>query len=236
MMIKRLAVTAAVSCAFCAHANDFPNVRALSQDQFHKLSQDLGAAFSYKGVTPATPLGPLGFDFGLELTDTKVENSSIFGLAGAGDPSHILVPKFHAHKGLPAGFDIGAFIGGSSDINATLFGAEVRYAILDDGLATPAVGVRLSGTKASGLGDLSIATGALDVTVSKRFALITPYVGGGAVRVMSNVSGSGLTKERFNKGRYFGGVNVNLLAINFAFEAEKMGGNTSLSAKVGWRF
>jgi hypothetical protein len=66
--------------------------------------------------------------------------------------------------------------------------------------------------------------------------LLTPYAGGGAVRVMSDASGSGLAKERFNKGRYFGGVNVNLLAINLAFEAEKMGGNTSLSAKIGWRF
>jgi hypothetical protein len=34
----------------------------------------------------------------------------------------------------------------------------------------------------------------------------------------------------------FGGVNVNLLAVNLAFEAEKMGDNVSLSAKLGWRF
>jgi hypothetical protein len=236
MMIKRLAAFAAIACVLPAHANDFANVRALSQDQFHKLSQDLGAAFSYKGVTPATPLGVIGFDVGLEVTDTKVENSSIFALAGAGSQSHVVVPKLHVNKGLWAGFDIGAFVAGSPDINATLFGADLRYAILDDGLATPAVGVRLSGTKATGLGDLKFATGALDVTVSKKFALVTPYVGGGAVRVMSNISGSTLTKERFNKGRYFGGVNVNLLAVNLAFEAEKMGGNTSLSAKIGWRF
>jgi hypothetical protein len=29
---------------------------------------------------------------------------------------------------------------------------------------------------------------------------------------------------------------VNLLAVNLAFEAEKMGDNVSLSAKLGWRF
>jgi hypothetical protein len=235
-MIKRLVAFTALACAQSAHANDFPSVGTLSQDQFHKLSQDLGAAFSYKGVTPATPLGLLGFDVGIELTDTKMENSSIFALAGAGDQSHVLIPKVHVHKGLPAGFDIGAFVAGAPDIDATLFGAELRYAILDDGLATPAVGVRLSGSKATGLGDLNVATAALDVTVSKKFTLITPYVGGGVVRVMSDVSGSGLAKEQFNKGRYFGGVNVNLLAVNLAFEAEKMGGNTSLSAKIGWRF
>jgi hypothetical protein len=235
-MIKRLVALTALACAQSAHANDFPSVGTLSQDQFHKLSQDLGAAFSYKGVTPATPLGLLGFDVGIEVTDTKMENSSIFALAGAGNQSHVLIPKVHVHKGLPAGFDIGAFLAAAPDIDATLFGAELRYAILDDGLATPAVGVRLSGSKATGLGDLNVATAALDITVSKKFTLITPYVGGGVVRVMSDVSGSGLAEEGFNKGRYFGGVNVNLLAINLAFEVEKMGGNTSLSAKIGWRF
>jgi hypothetical protein len=56
------------------------------------------------------------------------------------------------------------------------------------------------------------------------------------VRVQSSVSGSALAEERFNKSRVFGGVNLNLLAVNLAFEAEKLGSNTSLSAKAGWRF
>ena len=34
----------------------------------------------------------------------------------------------------------------------------------------------------------------------------------------------------------FGGLNVNLAALNIAFEAQKMGDNVSLSAKLGWRF
>ena len=235
-MIKRLAVAVAALFATLAHANDFPSVGSLTQDQFHKLSQDLGAAFSYKGVTPATPLGVIGFDVGIELTQTSIENSSVFALAGAGDQSNVLIPKFHIYKGLPAGFDIGAFISGVPDINATLFGVDLRYAVMDDGLTTPAIGLRLSGTKATGLGDLNVSTAAFDVMISKKFTFVTPYAGGGVVRTMSDVSGSSLAKENFNKGRYFGGVNVNLVAINLAFEAEKMGDNTSLSAKVGWRF
>ena len=38
-------------------------VQGLSQDDFHKISQDLGAALSYKPLTPAEPLGLFGFDF-----------------------------------------------------------------------------------------------------------------------------------------------------------------------------
>jgi hypothetical protein len=235
-MIRRLAVLAAVAFTPAAHAADFPNVGTLTQDEFRKLSEDLGAAFSYKGVTPATPLGITGFDIGLEVTQTQMKHSDVFALAGAGSESRLLIPKLHFHKGLPAGFDIGAFIAAAPDVDATLIGGELRYAILDDGLATPAVGLRLSGSKATGMGDLKLSTLSGDVIVSKKFTAITPYAGAGVVRTQSSVSGSALAEETFNKGRVFGGVNVNLLAINLAFEVEKLGDNTSLSAKIGWRF
>jgi hypothetical protein len=235
MMTRRFAWIA-LAATLPLHAADFPRIGTVAQSQFRAISEDLGAAFAYKGVTPATPLGALGFDVGVEVTDTTVENSSLFRLAGADARSHLLIPKVHVHKGLFGGLDIGAFVGGSSELSATLFGAELRYAILDDGLASPAVGVRLSGTTATGLGDLSVSTAALDLMVSKRFALLTPYAGAGTVRVQSRVSGTSLAEERFNQSRVFAGVNVNLLAANMAFEAEKTGDNTSLSAKLGWRF
>jgi hypothetical protein len=230
-------IAALVLCAVLpATAAEFGTLGVLAQGEFRQLSEDLGAAFSYKGVTPATPLGVTGFDIGVEVTSTRVENSSIFRLAGAGGPSSLIVPKLHVHKGLWGRLDIGAFIGGASDVDATLYGAEVRYALLDDGIAAPAVGLRLSGTKAAGVGDLSIATGALDLTVSKKFAVLTPFAGAGMVRVQSSARGTALAEENFNRSRVFAGLNLNLLAANLAFEAEKMGNNTSLSAKLGLRF
>ncbi|HSJ95418.1 MAG TPA: hypothetical protein VLC53_00005, partial [Myxococcota bacterium] len=152
--MRRLVLAAAAAAACGAQAGDFTSVDALTQGQFRDLARDLGAAFSYKGVTPATALGPLGFDVGFEVTDTRMEHSALFALAGAGRQSRLLVPKLHVHKGLPAGFDLGAFVAAAPDIDATLYGAALRYAILDDGLATPAVGLRLSGSQANGLGDL----------------------------------------------------------------------------------
>jgi hypothetical protein len=235
-MIKRLVPLVLAASACAAHAADFSTLGALSQDELLRLSRDLGAAISYKGVTPATPLGLVGFDVGVEVTDTKMESSDAFSRAGAGGQSHLVIPKLHVYKGLPAGFDIGAFIGGSSDVSATVFGADLRYAILDDGLATPAVAVRLSGTKAAGLGDLSVNTIAFDAMVSKKLAFFTPYAGAGSVRVQSTAHNTALQEVTFNKGRVFGGLNVNLVGANLALEAEKMGGNTSLSAKLGLRF
>ena len=235
-MKNRILAFAVSASALLAHAGDFPAIGTLTQDEFRGLSRDLGAAFSYKGITPATPLGVLGVDAGIEVTDTKLEHESAFSRAGAGSDSHLLVPKLHIHKGLPGGFDVGAFVGGSSQVSAALFGADLRYAVLDDGLATPAVGLRVSGTRATGLGDLKVSTAAVDVMASKRFVALTPYVGGGVVRTWSTATGAHLHEERQNQGRYFAGVNVNLLAVNLAFEAERAGDNTSLSAKLGLRF
>lgn len=235
-MINRLVALALVAGAWPAHAADFPTIGSLAQGEFANLARDLGAVISYKGVTPATSLGAVGFDVGVEVTDTRIENSAAFQRAGAGAQSHLVVPKLHVHKGLFGGLDIGAFVAGAPEVGATIFGAELRYAIVEDGLATPALALRASGSKAGGLGDLSIATAALDVMASKKFTALTPYIGVGTVRVQASARGTGLQEERFNRSRVFGGLNVNLIGVNVAFEAEKMGANTSLSAKVGLRF
>jgi hypothetical protein len=235
-MIQRAVQFLFLLGAVVAHAGDFTSLGALGQGEFHDLAKDLGAAMSYKGITPATPLGVVGFDVGVEVTDTKLEHSAAFERAGAGNPSHLTIPKLHIYKGLFGGLDIGAFVAGASQVSATLFGADLRYALLDDTLAAPAVALRLSGTKATGLGDLSLATAALDLMVSKKFALVTPFLGAGTVRVQAKARGTPLAQERFNTSRVFGGVNVNLLAANLAFEVEKMGGNTTLGAKIGFRF
>ena len=235
-MKKHIVAALLAAGPLAAGAGDFPTIDAVSQDAFRGLSRDLGAAFSYKGVVPAAPLGTLGIDVGIEATTTKIEHGSAFSEAGAGGVSDVFVPKVHVHKGLPYGWDIGAFVGGASEVNATLFGADVRKVLVYDGIATPAIAVRLSGTRATGLGDLRIGTAAIDVMASKKFVVLTPYVGAGIVRTWSSVSNSTLKDEQQNDGRYFGGVAITLLAANLAFEAERQAGNTSLSAKLGLRF
>jgi hypothetical protein len=225
-----------MAVALSAGAGDLTQLGNLTQEQFHKLSEDLGAALSYKGVTPATPLGVLGFDLGVEVSATDLKNSDLFRLAGGDSPSTLYVPKLHLYKGLFAGFDIGAFVGGTSSFKATLFGADARFAFVDDTLTTPAVAVRISGTKSTGGGDIDVTTYGADLMVSKKFTIVTPYAGAGVVRVQSKAGGTSLAREEFSQGRGFVGVNMNFGVINLAFEAEKMSGTSTLSAKAGWRF
>jgi hypothetical protein len=233
--MKRLLAAAFAAFTLPAAAGDFSNLGALSQQEFRLLSEDLGAAFSYKGVTPAKRLGPAGFDIGIEVTQTDVENSSLFAKAGAGDQSKILVPKLHVNVGLFGGVDLGAFIGGSSDVDASVFGMDGRFALMEDTITTPAIALRLSGTRTNGM-EVRVGTVAADLMVSKTFTAITPYAGAGFARISSKPNGTALAEETFNRSRVFGGVNLNLLVANFAIEAEKMGDNTSYTAKIGVRF
>jgi len=233
-----LAALAFIASGICtsSFAGNLDQIGTLAQSQFLKLSTDLGAAAAYKGVTPATPLGVTGFDIGVEATQTQLESAAILRQAGAGDVDSLYVPKLHITKGLPFNVDIGAFVSQVSGVGGSLFGAELRYALLDDGVASPALAVRLSGTKLSGVSFLDLSTWALDAMLSKKLTFVTPYIGAGAVRTQSRASVANLQEEMIGKSRVFIGVNANFLLANFAVEAERLGDNTSLSAKVGFRF
>lgn len=208
------------------------------QSDFRLLSEDLGAALSYKAVAPAEPLGLTGFDIGLEATATKLEHAAIFERASSGDaPSTLIIPKLHIHKGLPLGIDIGAFYSAVPNSNIELWGAELRYALLKGGTVTPAVAVRGSYTTLQGVDRLDLDTKALDISISKGFTLLTPYVGVGKVWVDSTPDTStGLRPEDFSYSKYFVGLNLNFGLINIALETDKTGDATSYSAKFGWRF
>ena len=205
-----------------------------AQSSFNAFSEDLGAALSYKAVTPPTPLGITGIDLGVEVTSTKVSGLS---QATGGSMSHLIIPKLHAFKGLPLGIDIGAFVSEVPSTNIKLYGAELRYAILDGGVALPAVGIRGAMTKLSGVNQLALTTKSLDVSISKGFLMFTPYAGIGTVWVDSTPGATtGLTADSSRLNKIFAGGNLNFGLVNFAMEYDKTGSAPSYSAKLGFRF
>jgi len=246
MKKKVLPLLCALGClaqpAFAA--NNITNLQGLGQADFNALSEDLGSALSYKPVAPAAPLGVTGFDIGVELTQTNMAKSSqLWGtITGSGTPmSSLYVPKLHLDKGLPFGLDIAAFVSKVPTTNISLYGGELRYAILDGGVATPAVAIRGAFTKLSGVNQLSFGTKSLDLSVSKGFAMVTPYLGAGRVwvnsssNVLSNVTGAMLT-DTFTQNKVFGGINVNFGLMNLAAEVDKTGSARSITGKLGFRW
>lgn len=208
-----------------------------NQANFKKLSEDLASATSYKGLTPAEPLGITGFDIGLEVTDTSLQYDDVFKTACGCNESSLIIPKLHLHKGLPMGFDVGLMYASTSNTNVTVTGIELRYANIEGGISMPAVATRLSWSRLDGVDDLSLESKGIDVSISKGFALFTPYVGIGQNWVTSEPSAStGLDDEDFTQTKYFIGMNINTGFLNFDLEMDETGGAQTLGAKVGFRF
>lgn len=236
-ILSLLALTALVSQP--ALAGDLSALSTLSQSQFRTLSEDFGSAFSYKPIAPTAGLGITGFDLGVEVTGTDISRSSS-ALAKAGSSGStmdtLLVPKLHLHKGLPLGIDVAAFMANVPAINASLVGGELRYALIDGGLAMPAVGLRAAMTSLNGADQLSFNTRSLDVSISKGFVFFTPYAGLGQVWVNSTPNAGTLGGESFTQGKVFAGVNLNMGLVNFAVEADKTGDAMSWGLKMGLRW
>ncbi len=243
-MIHRLAtlrillLASGVCAAAGASAADINNLGALSQAQFLAVSEDLGAALSYKPLVPAEPLGITGFDIGLAVTGTKLQSRAALQAASTGSvPATLPVPTLRVHKGLPFNIDLGVSYAAVPSSNIRLVGGELRWAVLAGSVATPAVALRASATSLSGVDQLKLNTTGLDVSISKGFAMLTPYAGIGTVRVKSDPKGiAGLRAESFSQGKVFAGLNVNLGLVNLAFEGDKTGDATSYGMKFGFRF
>lgn len=239
--MKRLLAVMAVFLAGtgpASAADDIDQINQLIQADFLKLSEDLGAALSYKAVIPATPLGLTGFDLGVEVTATQLQNRDAWDRASSSTaPDTLYVPRLHLHKGLPLGFDVGAFYTAVPGSNIKLWGAELRYAIIGGGALTPALGLRGTYSKLSGVSQLDFHTKGLELVVSKGFVMFTPYAGVGRVWTVSAPVGvTNVSKEEFAQGKYFVGGNINLGLINLALEADKTGDANSYNAKLGFRF
>ena len=176
---------------------------------------------------------------GVAVTATSVKNSDALNNAGAGRHSTLPVPSLRVHKGLPLGVDVGAMVAAVPGTNVRLYGGELRYAIVSGGVATPAIGVRGSYTKLTGVDQLDFDTKGLDLSISKGFAMFTPYAGVGRVWTSStpkNIPTSTPTKESLSMSKVFVGINMNFGLVNLAFEGDRTGEDSTYGAKLGFRF
>ncbi len=218
---------------------DLSSLQLLSQTEFRKLAQDLGAIAAFKGLASATPLGVTGFDVATSLSWSSLENREVWNkaAAGLGAPSGVPVPALRLAKGLPLGLDAGLMLSTVPATGAQLAGAELRWAVVEGGPLTPALGLRAHATRLSGVNQLSLGTTGVDVILSKGFALVTPYVGSGALRTAATAQvSSHLAGENISASRLFAGAHVNFGLFDATMEWDRSAGLRTVSGRVGYRF
>ena len=237
-----------LSCALCfalaftlqsksSHADVLDTVEVLDQSQFDELAESLGAASHYKSIAPPETLGILGFDVGIELSSTDI-NGDLFDLASDGDfaGSELLIPRLHAHKGLPFGIDLGASLGVVQDSDGQVFGAELRYAIVDGGVVTPAVGVRVSHSLVQGIDDFDFNSTGIELAISKGFLFVTPYAGVGFVRSSADPQNiAALSASTVEQRKLVVGAVINF-GLALTLEVDLTEDYRTYSAKAGVRF
>ncbi|MBI4621371.1 MAG: hypothetical protein HY739_14640 [Desulfobacterales bacterium] len=213
-----------------ARADDIEFQTGMTQSYFKDFSKELGAVLSYKALSPAEPLGTLGFDVGLEISATDIDEGADYwkkATKNADMPGLIPLPKIYIRKGLPLNIDVGAIYSKVPNSNISLLGAEVKYAILKGSVATPAVAIRGSYTQLLGVDQLDFKTYGADISISKGFLNMTPFGGIGAVWTSSEPkslpAGISLNKENNTQIKYFGGVRFTLLMLNMTAGVEYMG-------------
>jgi hypothetical protein len=164
-------------------------------------------------------------------------------------PSALVVPKLRARKGLPFSMDFGLMYAMIPSSNVQLLGVELSEALLDGGVALPAIGLRATYTRLLGVDNLDFQTAGLDASISKSFLVLTPYAGAGLLwidgkakgKVVTDpifvaVNGSPLKEEKVWGKRFFGGVKLSpfpLLGITAEIEYS---GLMTYSLKAGLSF
>lgn len=227
-------LASSLACA-SAYANSVNNVGALSQAQFQNLTQDLGAAVSYKDMMPAAPLGITGFDIGVTAMDTHFGHAGAYQAATRSGSNNVFVPSIQAQKGLPFGFDVGLTYTRIPGSNVRVIGGDVSYALIGGGLLAPALTVRGTYTKMTGVSEMGLNTRSVELCLSKGFVFITPYIGIGRVRTAGIPHTGNLSAVNVYDTKEYVGADINLGLMNLDLEVDRMAGSTSYGANLGWR-
>ncbi len=209
-----------VSTAAYAAGNDIKASDITTAAELKSITKEIGYAIAIPSMVPADALGfvgpfGLGIDVGLELSVFKPEDSS-----GMFSDDSLVFTRLHVQKGLPYSIDIGVEYSELFDSNIKVIGVEVRKGIIEDGLASPAIGIRGTYSTVTSVEDLSLTTYGVDAQISKEFVFITPYLGASHLTSTGEVDGSKLGSEEETNTNVYAGVRVSMTIVNLTFQAD----------------
>jgi hypothetical protein len=214
---------------------------AACQAAFKGVIEDASASLSHKALGPAEATGVTGFGVGAFVNYSPVSNDSDWQTLTNSNVDAVGIAGIAAHKGLPFGFDVGAFYAAIPGTGAKAYGAELRYAILEGGVASPALALRGSYTATSGIDDFDYDAWGADISVSKGFTFLTPYAGIGFLSAKGDpksaaAAAAGLSKVTVDSERFFVGMRITLAILEITPEYERQGDNNSYNLRLGFSF
>jgi hypothetical protein len=213
-----------------AGKNDLDIIAISSSAVLEGITKDIGYLIAIPSMTPSDPMGLPGFDIGVEASGYKLDESkSIFG------DNTLPATRLHLQKGLPANIDIGLEFATIADSNIKSVGGEIRYALMEDGVTTPAIGLRATYSELNGVDNFDLSTYTLGAQISKEVVFITPYAGATYLSSKGEVSGAAFGSETVSNENVYVGVNLSALVINLALQADFSDGTMyTIKLSAGW--
>lgn len=256
--IQKLALTSAVALACTAPvqaANLIDDLKNSSianvESGMTGFSKNLTAVFAHRGLAPADTLGGGvgGFELGLDVSAVDFDSTQLKAATGGSlsstyDINTIPLPKVSAAFGLPViPIDVAVTYFPKTDLFSYM-SAQVKYSLINGGVAMPAVAIAGSYSKAAMGGALETTTMGLDASISKGFGIgikVVPYAGAGYVSGSTTITPEAAiagvkTSYTDSAVKTFAGVGIQLGIINLVGQWDKIGTYQSYSAKVGLRF
>ena len=213
-----------------AQSSDITLRPGLTSEEFKEFTANLGSILRFRQLGDAATLGKRKGDVSVQLANTSVEDPK-------GAPS-LSFPQVVARVGVSDRVDIGAWGGFNANSNYGLVGFDTRIALLTQGPARPvSVSIRPSITSLVGPSDVWVASAGVDLSVSRAFGPVSPYVGVAttgslAIERSKDVDLDPATAER---SLSYAGLSYRWRALSLAAEVEK-GADVSYGFRIGTRF
>lgn len=209
------------------------------QATFQSISEDLVAVIDYKALVPAEATGLVGFGVGVVMSYVPVDVESDWQSATGFNFSGLGLVGLQVTKGLPLGVDLGAFYSTVPETDVDVYGAEFRYAILEGSTVSPALALRGAYVATTGIDTFDLESKSVDLSLSKGFGPITPYVGVGYVMGEADpdpTRTTGLSTAEVEDTKAYLGARISLGLLEFTPEIGQIGDNVAYNVRLGFSF
>jgi len=166
------------SCFFDLHPE-------LTQAEFDEFADEVGSIARFRQLSDATTLGKGRFDLSLQYTNTSVDDAKGAWNNTMSHPSAthylgdaIALPRLVARYGVSDRVDLGAWGTLNPHSNYGLVGIDSKIVLMRQGPSRPVtVAIRPSVSALVGPSEVWAGNASIDVSVSRAFGSVSPYVG-----------------------------------------------------------
>jgi hypothetical protein len=226
------------SCFFDLHPE-------LTQGEFDEFADEIGPVARFRQLGDATTLGKGKVDVSLLYTSTSIDDSKGAWNNTMSHPAAdhylgqaIAMPRLVARFGVSDRVDLGAWGTVNPQANYGLVGVDSKIVLLRQGLSRPvSVAIRPSITSLVGPSELWAASASIDVSVSRAFGPVSPYVGvaTSASLAVERSDDVDLDPATGDDSLAYAGVSYRWRALVLSAEVEK-GALFSYAFRIGRRF